>query len=162
VSRDLIDRLVSRQLARRSDRTKDFYVALIYAIFRRPMREWEWIDTMPAFKTYATGCKVRVRILTTEQAQAVLARLPERQREVVLFALATGLRQRNILDLTWGRVDLERRIATIGEGDTKNGKALGVPLSDIAAAVLERQAGSNGTHVFTYRASRSARRTGGL
>jgi hypothetical protein len=72
VSRDLIDRLVPRQLARRSDRTKDFYVALIRAIFRRAMREWEWIDTMPAFKTYAKGGKVRVRYLTTEQAQAVM------------------------------------------------------------------------------------------
>jgi hypothetical protein len=37
----LIDRRVSRQLARRSDRTKDLYVALIRAIFRRAMSEWE-------------------------------------------------------------------------------------------------------------------------
>lgn len=139
MNRTLIDRLISRQLAKRSDRTKDLYVALIRAIFRKAMREWEWIDTMPAFKTYARSGKVRVRYLTTEQAQAVLARLPEHQREVVLFALATGLRQRNILDLQWERVDLERGIATIGDGDTKNGEALGVPLNDIAVAVLERQ-----------------------
>jgi integrase len=69
----------------------------------------------------------------------------------VLFALATGLRQRNILDLTWDRVDLARRIATIGDGDTKNGEALGVPLNDVAVAVLERQAGKHRTHVFTYK-----------
>jgi integrase len=126
-------------------------VALIRAIFRKAMREWEWIDAMPAFKTYARGGKVRVRYLTTEQAQAVVARLPVHQREVVLFALATGLRQRNILDLTWDRVDLARRIATIGDGDTKNGESLGVPLNDIAVAVLERQAGKHRDHVFTYR-----------
>jgi integrase len=142
--------LVSRQLARRSDRTKDLCVALIRAIFRKAMREWEWIDTMPAFKTYAKGGKVRVRCLTTEQAQAVVARLPVHQREVVLLALATGLRQRNILDRTWDRVDLTRRIATIGDGDTKNGESLGVPLNDIAVAVLERQAGKHRDHVFTY------------
>jgi integrase len=64
--------------------------------------------------------------------------------------LATGLRQRNILDLTWDRVDLARRIATI-EGDTKNGESLGVPLNDIAVAVLERQAGKHRSHVFTYK-----------
>ncbi len=147
VSRELIDRLISRGLAKRSDRTKDMYVALIRAIFRRAMREWEWIETMPAFRTYARGCKVRVRYLTHSQAEAVLAKLPVHQREVVLFALATGLRQRNILDLTWDRVDLERRIATIGEGDTKNGEAIGVPLNDIALGVLERQLGKHRSHV---------------
>jgi integrase len=151
VSRDLIDRLISRGLARRSDRTKDLYVALIRAIFRKAMREWEWIETMPSFRTYAKGGKVRVRWLTHAQAEALLGQLPEHQREVVLFALATGLRQRNILDLTWDRVDVYRRIATVGAGDTKNGEALGVPLNDIAVAVLERQSGKHRTHVFTYR-----------
>jgi integrase len=130
---------------------RPLYVALIRAIFRKAMREWEWIETMPAFRTYAKGGKVRVRYLTQAQAAAVLIRLPDHQREVVLFALATGLRQRNILDLTWDRVDFDRRIATIGEGDTKNGEALGVPLNDIAFGVLERQAGRHGRYVFTYR-----------
>ena len=151
VSRDLIDRLVSRQLARRSDRTKDLYVALIRAMFRRAMREWEWIDAMPSFKTYSKGGKVRVRYLTSAQAEAVLAKLPAHQKEVVLFALATGLRQRNILDLTWDRVDLARRLATIEASDTKNGEALGVPLNDVAVAVLERQQGRHKRFVFTYR-----------
>ncbi|HEX8532900.1 MAG TPA: site-specific integrase [Allosphingosinicella sp.] len=126
-------------------------MALIRAIFRKAMREWEWIETMPAFRTYAEGGKVRVRYLTTEQAQAVLARLLEHQREVVLFALSTGLRQRNILDLEWDRVDLARRLVTIEGHDTKNGDALGVPLNDIAVAVLERQQGKHRRNVFTYR-----------
>jgi integrase len=106
-------------------------------------------DRCPAFRTYAESGKVRVRYLTHTQAEAVLARLPEHQREVVLFALATGLRQRNILDLQWDQVDLDRRIATIGGGDTKNGEALGVPLNDIAVAVIERQQGKHRKNVFS-------------
>jgi integrase len=151
VSRDMIDRIVSRQLARRSDRTKDLYVALIRAIFRKAMREWEWLDQIPSFKTYAKGSKVRVRYLTQDQAKALLERLPAHQREVVSFALATGLRQGNILGLTWDRVDLDRRIVTIMDGDTKNGEALGVPLNEVALGVLGRQRGKHTTHVFTYR-----------
>ena len=151
VSRDMIDRIVSRQLARRSDRTKDLYVALIRAIFRKAMREWEWLDQIPSFKTYARGGKVRVRYLTHDQAKALLERLPAHQREVVRFGLATGLRQGNILGLTWDRVDMTRRIATIGHGDTKNGEAIGIPLNDIALGVLERQQGKHRTHVFTFR-----------
>lgn len=150
ISRDGIDQLISRRLARRSDRTKDLYVSLIRAIFRKAMREWEWIETMPAFKTYGRAGEVRVRYLTHEQAEALLANLPEHQREVVLFALSTGLRQRNVLQLTWGQVDLDRRIATIEAGDTKNGNALGVPLNEAAVEVLERQKGKHRARVFTY------------
>lgn len=98
---------------------------------------------MPAFRTYAKGGKVRVRYLTQPQAKAVLARLPEHQREVVLFALSTGLRQRNTLNLTWDRVDLDRRIATMEARDTKNGEAIGVPLNEVAIGVLERQLGKH-------------------
>lgn len=151
ISRDNIDQLISRGLARRADRTKDLYVALIRAIFRKAMREWEWIETMPAFKTYAKTGKVRLRYLTHAQADTLLASLPEHQREVVMFALATGLRQRNILDLTWDRVDLVRRIATIEAGDTKNGNALGVPLNAVALGVLERQRGKHKVRVFTFK-----------
>jgi integrase len=151
ISRDSIDQLIERRLSRRSDRTKDLYVALIRAIFRKAMREWEWIETMPAFKTYARAGEVRVRYLTHEQAETLLARLPEHQRDVVLFALSTGLRQKNVLHLTWDRVDLHRRIATIEAGDTKNGNALGVPLNEAAVQVLERQRGKHRERVFTYR-----------
>jgi integrase len=151
ISRDSIDLLIERWLRRRSDRTKDLYVALIRAIFRKAMREWEWIETMPAFKTYGRAGDVRVRYLTHEQAETLLANLPEHQRDVVLFALSTGLRQRNVLHLSWDRVDLHRRIATIEGHDTKNGNALGVPLNEAAVAVLLRQQGKHKERVFTYK-----------
>jgi integrase len=150
VTRDLIDGIVSRHL-KVSDRTKDLYVAVVRAMFRRAMREWEWLDQIPAFKTYQRGTQLRVRYLTSEQANRLLSNLPEHQRVVVLFALATGLRQGNLLGLTWDRVHFDRRMVTIGYGDTKNGNALGVPLNDAAIAVLESQQGKHRTNVFTYR-----------
>ena len=71
-----------------------------------------------------------------------------------MFALATGLRQGNILGLRWEQVDMTRRLVTIGHGETKNGDALGVPLNEAALGVLERQHGKHRTHVFTYRGDR--------
>lgn len=150
IDRSLIDGLVTKHV-HASDRTKDLYVALIRAMFRRAMREWEWIDQVPAFKTYCQGGKVRVRWITEEQAERLLRELPVHQREVVVFALSTGLRQGNVLDLTWDRIQLSRRMARIEHGDTKNEEALGVPLNDLAMAVLERQKGKHEKHVFTYR-----------
>ncbi|MET1756063.1 site-specific integrase [Novosphingobium sp. RD2P27] len=154
VSRDMIDRLISRHFARKSDRTKDLYVALIRAIFRKAMREW--IAHVPAFKTYARSGRVRVRFLTHDQAAELMGRLPEHQREVVLFSLSTGLRQGNILHLRWDQVDMTRRIVTIGYGETKNGEALGVPLNEGALGVLRRQKGKHPVHVFTFRGKRLA------
>ena len=78
-----------------------------------------------------------------------------------MFALATGLRQGNILGLTWDRVDMTRRMATIEHGDTKNGDALGVPLNDLALGVLERQRASMTPMCSPIGARRSARRTHG-
>jgi integrase len=150
ISRDLVDDLISRRFRGRSDRTKDLHVALIRAIFRKAMREWEWIETMPAFRTYYRGGQVRVRYLTHSQAEVLLANLPIHQREVVTFALATGLRQGNVLGLTWEQIDMERRIATITGYDMKNGESLGVPLNDVAIGVLERQKGKHKERVFTY------------
>ena len=150
IDRSVVDRIVTKHITS-SDRTKDLYVALIRAIFRRAVREWEWIETAPTFKTYCTAGNIRVRWITETQAQTLLTVLPEHQRKVVMFALSTGLRQGNVLGLTWGQVHLDRRMAMIEHDDMKNGEALGVPLNDIAMAVLLRQQGKHETNVFTYR-----------
>jgi integrase len=89
--------------------------------------------------------------ITEAQAQKLLKALPEHQREIVVFVLSTGLRQGNVLGLTWEQVHLDRRVVMIEHGDTKNGEALGVPLNDVAMAVLLRQQGKHKTSVFTYR-----------
>src|SRR3546814_5282629 len=142
----MIDRLLTTRLPKATDATRNRYMALIRAIFRKAQREWEWVDQIPAFKAYGEGSKIRVRHLTHEQAEALLEALPDHQREVVLFALTTGLRQGNILGLTWDRVDMARRMATIGHGDTKNGNALGVPVNEVALAVVQCQSGQHPTH----------------
>ncbi|WP_167072453.1 tyrosine-type recombinase/integrase [Sphingomonas vulcanisoli] len=125
-------------------------MALIRAIFREAQREGERLEHIPAFRTCTRGSKVRVRFLTQDQTKALLAELPAHQAAVVLFALATGLRQGNILALTWDRVDMTRRIATIEHRDTKNGDALGVPLNDVAIGVLAKERGKHDSHVFTF------------
>ena len=147
ITREMVDKLVSKIGG--SDRTRDLYVALIRAVFRRAMREWEWIDRVPAFRTYQRGDRMRVRWLTDEQAKTLLNLLPPHQKDVVLFALATGARQRNVLDLTWDQIVLPNRIAWLHR--TKNDAPLSLPLNDLAMAVLERQQGRHPKWVFTYR-----------
>ncbi len=53
----------------------------------------------------------------------------------IRFALATAMRQGEVLMLTWKHIDKEKRTATLE--DTKNGERRVVPLSPSALAVLE-------------------------
>ena len=75
---------------------------------------------------------------------------PGHQRDVVLFALSTGLRQSNVIGLEWSQVDLDRRIAWIYGDQAKGGYDIHVPLNAMALEVLTRQVGKHPTRVFTY------------
>ncbi len=74
--------------------------------------EWDWIDSFPRIRMLREP-KRRVRFLTRQEADALLEALPAHLRPVVTFALATGCRMGEILDLEWTRVDLKpaRRLA---------------------------------------------------
>jgi integrase len=54
---------------------------------------------------------------------------------IIRFALATAMRQGEIMSLTWKHIDKDRRTATLE--DTKNGERRVVPLSPAALAVLD-------------------------
>lgn len=124
-------------------------MALIRAIFRMAHREWEWIEHVLAFRTYTSNGKGRVRWLSRAQADRLLQELPPHQQDLMLFALATGLRQGNVKSLTWDQVDFSRRIVTVEHGDTKNNEALSVRLNGLAISVVERQRRKQCEHVFT-------------
>jgi hypothetical protein len=91
-----------------------------------------------------------VEWLTPEQAKTLLGELPDHQRDLVLFALATGLRQSNVTGLEWSQVDLERRVAWIRPGQAKARSAIHVSLNSLACNVLRRQQGKHEVRVFTY------------
>lgn len=150
VTRDVIDQIRSAKLKDVSKGTVNRYLALVRAILLRARDEWEWVDKVPKVRLFKETSS-RERSLTVEQAKALLEQLPEHQREVVLFALATGLRQRNVLGLEWQQVNLAQRHAWIHGWQSKNRRPISVPLNEVALAVLKRQEGKHSTRVFTFR-----------
>ena len=80
----------------------------------------------------------------------MLQELPLHQRDIALFALSTGLRQGNVLGLTWEQVDLKRQTAWI-PGDMAKGKEdIHISLSQFSVELLQRQVGKHEERVFTY------------
>ena len=124
------------------------YLALLRAILNRAVKIWEWIDKAPAVTLYKEP-KRRIRYLTPDQIQRLIQELPSHQKPVVAFALLTGLRKGNILNLRWSQVDLANRMINIAGKEMKNGNDHTVPLSDAALQIVIAQIGKNPDYVFT-------------
>ncbi len=120
------------------------------AILRKAANEWEWIERAPAVRMLPEP-KRRIRWLAHEEAERLIAELPEHLAEMVRFSLATGLRKANVTGLEWSQVDFERRVACIHPDQAKARKAIGVPLNAEAILVLRRQMGKHSRFVFTHR-----------
>ena len=149
ITREEIASIGDKKKCEASPATANRYLALIRAILRKACYEWDWIEKAPKVKLY-TEAKRRVRWITPEQVSALLGELPVHQRDVVLFALATGLRQSNVAKLGWDQVDLARRTAWIPGDKAKGKEDIHVSLSQMSVELLERQIGKHQESVFTY------------
>lgn len=149
ITSDVIDQIRSAKLKEASKGTSNRYLALVRAILIRARDEWEWVDKVPKIRLFKETMS-RERSLTVEQAGRLLDELPAHQRDMVLFSLATGLRQGNVLKLDWSQVNLDQCHAWIPGWQSKNRRPIAVPLNDMALLVLRRQIGKHPDRVFTY------------
>lgn len=116
--------------------TRNRYRALVRAILRAAEREWDWLDKAPTMRTEQEPRR-RVAFLTREQAEALIAALPEKYRCPVRFALLTGLRKANVFGLRWENINLEKSMAIVHADEAKAGERILVPLNAQAKAMLE-------------------------
>ncbi|MGH8279019.1 MAG: tyrosine-type recombinase/integrase [Gammaproteobacteria bacterium] len=149
INRDLLLKISEAKVKESSPATANRHLALIRAILRRARDEWEWLERIPKIHLYTLKNK-RVRWITREQAERLLYYLPPHQAAMARFALATGLRQRNVSGLEWNQVDLRQKLAWIHPDQAKAGKAIGVPLNAEALSVLRGCLGQHELFVFTY------------
>jgi Site-specific recombinase XerD len=151
INRDKLDELVKAKKAEGvANATINRTLALVRSILRRALYEWEWLDSMPKVRLLPEP-KRRIRFLTEEEAERLLAELPDHLAAMVRFSLETGLRQANVTGLLWSQVDLARKVAWIHPDQAKARKAIAIPLSDMAVLVIRGQLGKHDTHVFSYR-----------
>jgi len=93
----------------------------------------------------------RTRWLSVEEWKRLQKKLLKESpllEQAARFTLATGLRENNVLELTWDQVDLKRRTAFLHADQVKNREALGIPLNDDALAVLAERQGVDKHWVF--------------
>src|SRR5688572_32247568 len=90
-------------------------------------------------------------ITTRDEAQKLLAALPEHLADMAAFSLATGLRRANVTELQWTQVDLVRRIGWVHPDQAKGRRAIAVPLNAEAVVIIRKRLGKHPTHVFSFR-----------
>ena len=117
-------------------------LACLSAVFEVAKRDWGLAVTNPVreIKQPQPG-KSRKRRLESGEETLLLDYLPRAMsrskatKEIVLLALETGMRQGELLRITWSDVDLTGR--KIHLDDTKSGDPRDVPLSTAAVKILQ-------------------------
>ncbi|MBS0481409.1 MAG: site-specific integrase [Proteobacteria bacterium] len=80
---------------------------------------------------------------------AMIKALPPKIADICAFAIETGMRQDEIVQLEWYCIDTKRRSATIHK--TKGQKIRAVPLSDRALEILKRQPRTTHSQIVFWR-----------
>jgi integrase len=118
-------------------------------------RRWKMLETDPCDGVSLPQLPERAPLaLTREDFEKLISCIRENWlRELVIFAVQTGMRRGELLNLKWSSIDFERRLVTVETSatfKTKAGRRRVVPLSDSALDLLRSKFGKSPSEfVFT-------------
>ena len=100
--------------------------------------EWKYCKENPAkgVKFFNPESK-HDRFLTPNEEARILEACPPDVRPAMVFAVNTGIRQGELVSLTWGQVDIQRKIITLTADKTKTKRTRRVPLNAPALEALK-------------------------
>ena len=119
-----------------SNGTVNRTMALLRSVLRAAADDWESIDRAPKVRLLREAAG-RVRFLTRDEVMRLIEELPEHLAAMVAFSVLTGLRQRNVRELRWSQVDLERRAMWVPPHEAKGRRGISVPLTVEAAKIVD-------------------------
>jgi integrase len=124
----------------RTPATVSRYMAALSAAFTAAVKEWGWVEDSPMRKvTKPKEPRGRVRFLSDDERSRLLQACKESSNPyiylVVVLALSTGMRQGEIMNLSWVDVDLNQGRAILHE--TKNGERRAVAITGHALELLQ-------------------------
>lgn len=119
------------------------YMAALSHAFSVAVNEWEWLDDNPMRKVRRPKePRGRVRFLSEGERKRLLAACKasdcKQLYPVVVLAISTGMRQMEIMGISWADVDLNRGYIILHE--TKNDERRSVPLVGHAKELIQEMA----------------------
>lgn len=138
-TRKIGDKVVETE-RKRSGATVNRYMAALGHCITTAVKEWGWMESspMPNVKKQEES-KGRVRFLSDDERERLLTTCKGSQNPylypVIVLALSTGMRQSEIMNLTWNDIDFGNKRALLNE--TKNGDRRAVHLAGKALKLLQ-------------------------
>jgi integrase len=134
-----------------SHSTIDRMMGTVSAVLRDCLKRGE-LERAPVVPMYRPP-QEEPRFLTPSELDVLCWHLPMHLALAARVAVHTLLRMRAMLQLTWSRVDLEKRRAWVPSAHQKAARSFGLPLNDEAVRALRGLrflAGPESRHVFTW------------
>jgi len=111
-------------------------LACLSKAFSLAVKEWEWLNGNPVSRvSREKENNKRDRWLTHEEEEKLIKVSPNWLRELIVFALNTGMRMGEIISLTWEAVDLNRKTVTVVK--SKNDERRTIPINEIVLELLK-------------------------
>src|SRR5918994_4648430 len=124
-----------RRLEQAAPATINKELQLVRHAFNLATREWEWCRENPMHRVSMEPVRNEVdRWLSIHEEDRLMAASQPWLREIIVFALNTGMRQGEILNLQWQDVDFTR--GTLVVMKSKNGTRRTIPLNTTVYALL--------------------------
>ena len=139
-TRDILAKGTTYRGTQRSSATVVRYLASLSHAFTIAVKEWGWVENNPVFKvTKPKEPRGRVRFLSDNERDRLLDACFESTNSylypIVVLALSTGMRQGEILRITWEDIDLKKEKITLMI--TKNGEIRVLPLKGRALHLVK-------------------------
>lgn len=113
-------------------------LATLKKAFNLAVREWEWCRDNPVARvSMERENNRRDRWLTMEEEARLLKGCAPWLQDLVTFALHTGMRMGEILELSWRGVDFTRRTVTVLR--SKNGERRTLPVNETVLTMLRQK-----------------------
>ncbi|HEY8034702.1 MAG TPA: site-specific integrase [Methylobacter sp.] len=127
----------------RSPATVTRFLAALSSMFSHCISEWEWTQDNPVKRVKKPKVSNdRVRFLDNDERQRFLKVCQESSNKqlylCVILAMSTGMRQAELMELTWKDVDIKAGFLLLNK--TKNGEKRRVPLSGHGLELLREHA----------------------
>jgi len=154
---DLKSLVVKRRKQGSADATIDQELGKVRAMIQKAFENHkvssETVQTFKTIKKQDIGnASARTRILSPEEFQALVQAAAPHLRPIIMAAYYTGMREGEILNLVWSKVDLKNNLIHLGAADTKDREARTVPIAEpLHAALKVLPRAIHDQHVFLYR-----------
>jgi integrase len=120
-------------------------------VWKVPVAEIDWQQHM------LKEAQERIREASRDEEQKLMAAIRGDYAPALRFAMLTGCRRMEIVDLTWQRVDFfGRTLTVVGKGD----KTRVLPMTEAVRDLLWPLQGNHATAVFTYIVRRTRKHLG--